>query len=165
MKKYSFLIIIMILTCYGQAVAQVPKDSPLFRQLKMQDSIFFERGFNQCDLGYLEAAIDSALRFYHDKSGVQNKAQFLENTRKYLCGDLTRKPIRNVDESSLDVFPLHNNNILYGVVQTGTHQFFIREKNKPDVLIGKAKFIHLYVLINDKWILKEVISFEHQSPG
>lgn len=124
MKKYSFLIIIMILTCYGQAVAQVPKDSPLFRQLKIQDSIFFERGFNQCDPGYLEAAIDSGLRFYHDKSGVQNKDQFLENTRKYLCGDTERKPIRKVDVNSLEVFALYNNDKLYGVVQTGTHFFY-----------------------------------------
>ncbi len=165
MKKYPFLCVFLLLAVNLVVIAQVPKDSPLYRQLKIQDSIFFERSFNQCDFSYLENAIDSGLRFYHDRSGVQNREQFLENTRKYICGDAIRKPIRKADENSLEVFPLYNNNILYGVVQTGNHRFYIREKNKPDVLTGKAKFIHLYLLVNDQWILKEVISFEHQSPG
>lgn len=100
--------------------------------------------------------------FYHDKSGMQNKAVFLENTRKYICGDSNKKPIRKVVEESLEVYPLYNNGVLYGVIQTGIHDFFIREKNKLDIHTGRAKFTHLYVLENDKWLLKEVFSFDHK---
>ena len=163
MKKYSILALVFLLTVSNNLPGQVPKSSELFRQLKLQDSIFFERSFNRCDINYLENAIDTGLTFYHDKSGIQTRAMFLENTLKYICGDTFRKPIRKVDEQSLEVFPMYNNNVLYGAVQTGIHSFFIREKNMADVLTSRAKFIHLYLLKNEKWILKEVISFDHQS--
>jgi hypothetical protein len=162
-KYFSIFTIVLILTVTNSLTAQVSRNSELFRQLKIQDSIFFERSFNLCDINYLENAIDTGLVFYHDKSGIQNRSIFLENTIKYICGDTIRKPIRKVDESSLEVYPMYNNNILYGAVQKGIHHFFIREKNKADVLTGSAKFIHLYLLKNNKWILKEVISFDHQS--
>lgn len=162
MRKYS-IIILFLIAIGNKLTGQMPKDSELFRQLKSQDSIFFERSFNRCDTNYLKNAIDIGLTFYHDKSGIQSRDNFLENTKKYICGDTVRKPIRKVDEQSLEVYPMYNDNVLYGAVQTGIHSFFIKEKNKADVLTGKAKFIHLYLLVNQKWILKEVISFDHQS--
>lgn len=142
--------------------AQVAKDSELFQKLKLHDSIFFERSFNQCDIEYLKNAIHKDLTFYHDKGGVQNRKQFLKATQKNLCSNIDKKPIRKVDTSSLEVYPMYDNDVMYGVVQTGVHYFYIREKNKEDVLTGKAKFIHLYLLLNNEWILKEVISFDHQ---
>lgn len=165
MKKHSIIILILLLSVYNKLTGQVLKDSELFRKLKFQDSIFFEQSFNRCDINYLENAIDKELTFYHDKSGIQNRDKFLENTKKYICGDTLKKPIRKVEEQSLEVFPMYNNNVLYGAVQTGIHSFFIREKNKADVLTGRAKFIHLYLLVNEKWVLKEVISFDHQLPN
>lgn len=161
MKIKPLTIIIVCMICF-HLNAQVAKDSDLYKQLKIQDSTFFERSFNQCDLDYLEKAIHEDLTFYHDKGGIQNKAEFLAMTKKNLCGDLNKKPIRKVDTQSLEVFPMYNNNVLYGVVQNGTHRFYLREKNKEDVFTGTAKFTHLYLLINNKWILKEVISFNHQ---
>ena len=158
---YKIIIVVLILSASGKLNAQVPKDSDLFRTLKTQDSIFFDRAFNHCDINYLENAIDKDLTFYHDKSGIQNREVFLANTKKNICGDTLRKPIRKVDEQSLEVFPMYNNNILYGALQTGIHSFYRRERGKEDVFSGKAKFIHLYLLVNDKWILKEVISFDH----
>ena len=162
MKAFSIFALAFLLTLSDSLVGQVPKSSELFFQLKVQDSIFFERSFNRCDINYLENAINTGLTFYHDKSGIGTRAIFLENTVRYICGDTIRKPIRKVDEESLEVFPMHNNNIMYGAVQTGNHSFFIREKNKEDLLTSRAKFIHLYLLKNGNWILKEVISFDHQ---
>ena len=162
MKRYSIVAMVLLLTTFHKLSAQVPKNSDLFLRLKTQDSIFFERIFNRCDLNYLEEAIAPDLKFYHDKSGIQNRDIFIENTKKYICGDTVHKPIRKVDVNSLEVFPMYDNNVLYGAVQTGIHHFYIREKNKPDVITGSAKFIHLYLLVNEKWILKEVISFDHQ---
>ncbi len=162
MKAFSIFALAFLLTLSNSLVGQVPKSSELYIQLKVQDSIFFERSFNRCDINYLENAIDTGLTFYHDKSGIQTRTIFLENTVRYICGDTIRKPIRKVDEESLEVFPMHNNNIMYGAVQTGNHSFFIREKNKEDLLTSRAKFIHLYLLKNGNWILKEVISFDHQ---
>ncbi|MBN8680857.1 MAG: nuclear transport factor 2 family protein [Chitinophagales bacterium] len=156
-------ITILILTfSMGMANAQVSKNSDLFLALKQQDSIFFERGFNLCDLDYLNQATHADLVFYHDQGGVQNKSVFMENTKKYICSDPGKKPIRKVVVESLEVFPMYENGVLYGVIQTGIHDFYIREKEKADVHTSRAKFIHLYLLEDGNWVLKEVLSFDHK---
>ena len=160
MKK--ILIIVLTLSVF-MVQGQVDKNSELFITLKKQDSIFFERGFNQCDYEYLENTIADDLKFYHDKSGFQDKELFLENTRKYLCANPDKKPIRKLEEGSLVVFPLYNNGELYGVIQKGIHNFYIREKEKEDVQTGTAKFTSVWILKNDNWILSEVLSYDHQA--
>ncbi len=143
--------------------AQVAADSELFIQLKKQDSIFFEKGFNQCDLIYLEKHMTSDLKFYHDQGGFQDSAAFFENTKKYICGDSGKKPIRKLEEGSLAVFPLYNNGVLYGAIQHGIHHFFIRETGKEDLWTSKAKFTHVWVLKNNIWKISEVLSYDHQN--
>ena len=147
------------------ANGQVAKNSEIFLTLKKQDSIFFERSFNLCDLEYLNKAVHKDLVFYHDQSGIQNKNVFIENTKKYICGDTIRKPIRKVVAESLEVFPMYNNGVLYGAIQSGIHDFYIREKNKADVHTSRAKFTHLYLLESGNWLLKEVLSFDHNQPS
>jgi hypothetical protein len=147
------------------AMAQAPGDVDLFEALKEHDRIFFERGFNQCDLDYLEDAVHPQLRFYHDQGGFQDYDAFLGNTRKYICADPDSKPIRKVDADSLQVFPLYGNGVLYAAIQTGSHRFYIREPGKDDVLTSVARFTHVYVLEDGRWLLKEVLSYDHASPG
>ena len=156
--------IIMVSTLTGKLTAQVPKDSELFRTLKTQDSLFFERSFNQCDTNYLKSAVHPDLVFYHDQGGIQDSQVFLERVKQNLCSDPNNKPIRKVEVESLEVFPLYDKNVLYGVIQTGNHNFYKRQPGKQDVHTSKAKFIHLYLLISGKWLLKEVLSFDHQDP-
>ncbi|NND50892.1 MAG: nuclear transport factor 2 family protein, partial [Flavobacteriaceae bacterium] len=81
MKTILILILILVTAAHGQ----VDKNSELFIALKQRDSIFFERGFNLCDIEFLKENIVEDLIFYHDQSGIQNKAQFLENSKKYIC--------------------------------------------------------------------------------
>ena len=164
MKK-RFLSLAMAVFSIGLANGQVAKNSDIFLTLKKQDSIFFERSFNLCDLEYLNKATHKDLIFYHDQSGIQNREAFLENTKKYICSDFSKKPIRKVVEESLEVFPMYNNGILYGAIQTGIHDFYIRETNKADLHTSRAKFTHLYLLENGKWLLKEVLSFDHNEPS
>ena len=164
MKK-RFLSVAVALFSFGLASGQVAKTSEIFVTLKKQDSIFFERSFNLCDLEYLNKAVHNDLIFYHDQSGIQTRDVFIENTKKYICDDTIRKPIRKVVEESLEVFPMYNNGVLYGAIQTGIHDFYIREKNKADVHTSRAKFTHLYLLENGDWLLKEVLSFDHKDPS
>lgn len=155
---------LMFLLLMNLAVgAQVSKDSELFIALKKQDSLFFERSFNQCDRVYLEKSVHADLVFYHDQGGVQNREQFLESVKNNICSDVNRKPIRQVKAESLEVFPLYQNGQLYGVIQNGIHEFYMREPNKKDRLTSTARFTHVYLLIDNRWILKEVLSFDHQN--
>ena len=155
-------ILILLFVSVNFAFAQVPKNSELFLALQKHDSIFFERCFNQCDFAYMEKMIHKDLVFYHDRGGIQDKEKFLENTRKNLCSDNNKKPIRKVRKETLEVFPLYNDGVLYGVVQSGIHDFYIRVPNKEDRQTGTARFTHVYLLENKEWILKEVLSFDHQ---
>lgn len=160
-KKLGISIFILFLF-FGNVQAQIEKNSPLFLELKKEDSIFFERGFNGCDMAFLEKKVDQNLKFYHDKGGFQDKKIFLQRIKENICSNQKHKPIRKVIESSLEVFPLYNNGILYGAIQTGEHQFFIREKNKEDVLGGQAKFTSVWTKKDGIWFMSDVLSYDHQ---
>jgi hypothetical protein len=163
MTKRLFTLLITVCSV-ALANGQVAKNSELFLSLKKQDSIFFERSFNLCDLGYLSKAIHKDLIFFHDQGGIQNRNDFLENTRKNICSNPNQKPIRKLEENSLQVFPLYNDGKLYGAIQSGIHNFYIREPNKEDVHTSRAKFTHVWLLENRDWLLKEVLSFDHNDP-
>lgn len=156
------VVLVLFFLSMNFAFAQVSKDSELFKDLQKHDSIFFERCFNQCDMDYVIKMTHKDLVFYHDRGGIQDKAKFVENTKKNLCANSNKKPIRKVKKESLEVYPLYDNNVLYGVVQNGIHDFYMREPNKEDQYSGTAKFTHVYLLVNKEWILKEVLSFDHQ---
>ncbi|MDH5368025.1 MAG: nuclear transport factor 2 family protein [Cyclobacteriaceae bacterium] len=162
-QRIIFSVSILLLCSYVLK-AQVAKDSPLFIELKKQDSVFFERGFNQCDMDYLEETISSDLKFYHDQSGFQDRRLFFDNTRKYICGNSEEKPIRKLKEGSLNVFPLYNNGKLYGAIQHGIHHFYIRKKGKEDLWTGTAKFTSVWLKENDYWKLSDVLSYDHHDP-
>jgi hypothetical protein len=160
--RHLYILALIFISNLNLAIGQVSKNSEIFLTLKKQDSIFFERSFNLCDMDYLKNAIHNDLIFYHDQGGIQNRASFLENTRNNICSDFNKKPIRKVIEESLEVYPMYNDGVIYGAIQTGLHDFYIREANKADKKTSTAKFIHLYLLINGNWILKEVMSFDHK---
>lgn len=162
MKYYFILFILLASTVMLRA--QLPRTSPLFRELKTQDSIFFERSFNQCDLDYLKTAVHKDLIFFHDKGGIQNREQFLEAMKNNICGNPDFKPIRKLKEGSLEVFPLNNNGKLYGAIQHGVHYFYIREPGKKDRLTNIARFTSVWLLEDGNWLLKEVLSYDHQEP-
>lgn len=163
MRSLICLLFLLILPVIGYS--QVKKDSELFITLKTEDSLLFEKGFNQCDLDYFELKITTDLKFFHDQSGILDRKKFLENTRKNLCSNMRRKPIRKVKPESLEVFPLYNNGVLYGAIQKGVHNFFIRVSGKEDRWTSIAKFTHVWVLENDIWKLSQVLSYDHQSPN
>lgn len=163
-NKLSFSIFFLFLFL-GNLQAQIDEKSPLFLELKKQDSLFFERGFNNCDIAYLEKTMDENLKFYHDNGGFQDKKLFMERTRQNICGNPNQKPIRKVIENSLEVFPLYNNGELYGAIQTGEHQFFIREKGKEDVLGGQAKFTSVWIKKDGNWMMSDVLSYNHGDPN
>jgi hypothetical protein len=104
LKRIQLPGLLFIFICSaGNVWAQVARDSELFMTMQRHDSIFFERGFNLCDTNFLRQVTHKDLVFYHDRSGIQNKAQFLHSTSKYLCSDWNNKPIRKVRKESLEV--------------------------------------------------------------
>lgn len=138
--------------------AQVDRTTELYKQLKVNDSLIFNASFNTCDLAVLSKFIADDLEFYHDKAGVMTgKETFINNTKNGLCKSPNNLN-RELDDSSLEVFPLFKNDgNLYAAIQKGIHFFY--ENNKK---VGVAKFTHLWIVDNDKWQLKRVLSYDHQ---
>ena len=146
------------------ANAQVEQNSKLFTGLQVMDSLLFEEGFNNCNLTVVDSIVHNDFEFYHDQNGVQDKEMFLRGFKESLCSTPDRKPIRKLVVGSLKVFPLYNNGELYGAIQNGVHEFYIKEPNKELYKTNIAKFTSLWVLKNDNWLLKRVLSYDHQKP-
>lgn len=171
MKIRSYLLIIIIIlisfssSFQSTVSAQVNSDSDLFKQLKIKDSLLFDVGFNQCKISEFENFISEDLEFYHDQGGLStNKEDFLNAVRNNICSNPDMKPIRKLVDKSLQVFPLYENGNLYGAIQKGVHDFYIKEPNKELYKTSSAKFTHVWKLKNNNWMLKRVLSYDHQSP-
>ncbi len=133
--------------------AQLTKESDLFQVLKTKDSLLFTVGFNTCDINQIDKLTAKDFEFYHDKGGVTNtKALFIKAIKENLCGSGKNKELRKLQENSLKVFPLYNQNKLYGALQKGVHSFGTTT----------ARFTHLWLIKNGEWKLSRVMSYDHQ---
>jgi hypothetical protein len=163
-SKIIFFFTILLLS-FQITTAQVETTSELYKTIKEMDSILFENGFNKCLISDIEPLISEDLEFYHDQGGItSSKEEFLMTIRQNICSNQEQKPIRKLMEGSLEVFPLYSKEVLYGAIQNGIHEFFIKEANRDPYLTSTAKFTHLWLKENDKWKLKRVMSYDHQTP-
>ncbi|MHC9510494.1 serine hydrolase [Kangiella sp. M94] len=137
----------------------------LAEELAQQDAELFKRGFNNCDTDYLQQHVSNDLVFYHDEGGIQDKEQFMSSVVKNICSNPDVKPIRKLVESSIETFPLHKNGKLYGAIQQGEHEFYIRREGYPDKLTSTAKFTHVWLKEDADWQLANVLSYDHVSPN
>lgn len=145
--------------------AQIDESSELFKELKKLDAKIFTKGFNECHLEDLTPIISEDLEFYHDVGGTtKTRQEFLKTLKQNICSNFQKKPIRKLIQNSLQVFPLFENGIIYGAIQNGSHEFYIKEPNKDLYLTGVAQFTHLWVIKDKAWLLKRVLSFDHKTP-
>lgn len=158
--KPTFLVLLCISsTLFGQ----VSKTSELYKTLKQNDSLMFEVGFNRCDLAPFEQLLSADLEFYHDKGGILNsKAEFIETMKNGICKSDDFVARRVLLENTLEVYPLYNNGIIYGAIQQGVHQFYEKPKGRPETTGSIAKFTHLWLLKNEQWVLKRILSYDHR---
>lgn len=134
----------------------------LYTEVKTVDSLLFDIGFNSCNSEVLDNLISDNFIFYHDQSGITNsKEAFIESVRNGLC-KLPYKAIRVLDESSVSVYPLFNNDSLYGAIQNGAHSFYALEGDNQKYLTSTAKFTHIWIIEEGTWKLRSVLSFNHK---
>ena len=143
--------------------AQSASHSEVYNALEANDSLIFERSFNNCETQYLDQLIAEDFEFYHDIAGLESsKADFIKSMKKGICNpNNATKSRRELVKGSLEVFPLKQNGKLYGALQIGIHQFY-ETTNGTEVAGSIAKFSHLWIIENGKWYLKRVISYDHQ---
>ncbi|GLR19937.1 hypothetical protein [Portibacter lacus] len=149
----------------NETKATTTANQELFDLIKEKDSLLFQIGFNQIDTSQVAALSSSDIEFYHDKNGITNsKNDFL--TSIYGLKTLPFKTWRKLVPGSMEVFPLYkdNNKVLYGAIQNGSHDFFQQHDGETARKTNTAKFTHLWIIENDIWQLKRVLSFDHQDP-
>jgi hypothetical protein len=152
----SFLIV-------TSAFTQDNSETSLFSILQKNDSLIFAIGFNTCDLSQFDNLMTDNLEFFHDKSGIiKSKKEFLEVMKNGLCKNKNYQARRELIKGSLIVYPLFNNNIIYGAVQTGEHRFYEKMEGKAETAGSIAKFTHVWLLAQGTWKLDKVLSYDHQ---
>jgi len=164
-KNTRIVALAIVLIFAENSIAQEKTDSELFQTLKELDAIIFINGFNKCQHVDLEPYISDDLEFYHDQGGLSiGKDIFFSTIKQNICSNWEYKPIRKLVEGTLEVFPLYSNGKLYGAIQKGIHEFYIKEPNKEMYLTSTAKFTHVWMLTDNSWLLKRILSYDHQSP-
>lgn len=140
------------------------KYTDLFYKIKSLDSLFFEVAYNKCDSVMGRKIISKDFEFYHDQGGAlldepnELASEIMLEDLSWICNDTYRKLIA----TSMEVFPLYEENVIYGAIQKGDHQFYKVENKIPIELKVNAKFIHLWILEDNDWKLKRVFSYDHQ---
>lgn len=159
----NILLTFLILFLFGQSTfAQIDKNSALYKTILTKDSLLFEVGFNHCNIKQFEDLLSEDLRFYHDKSGSSDKSEFLGNMQNGLCADSKKyQARRELVPETTKIYALYDNDILYGAIQEGVHQFYEKTAGQSEKFGSSAKFTHLWILENDEWKLANVLSFEH----
>ena len=158
----AFFFALFLFSLTTSAKAQVAENSALFKTVMTLDSQLFNEGFNHCRLDVTARLSDENLQFFHDKSGMQNRAEFLLAMKNNVCGNPEGRPVRTLLAGSTEIFALENNGVLYGAVQQGEHRFHLKGSDTEKAGYTDAKFTHVWLLKNGKWRLKSAISFDHQ---
>ncbi len=163
----AFFATLFLFSLSTAAKAQVAENSPLFKTVMELDRQLFDEGFNQCKLARFETLAAPDLEFFHDKSGRQNRAEFLKASRQNICGNPNSRPVRTLLPGSTQIFALENNGVLYGAIQQGVHRFHTQGQNPAKYGYTDAKFSHVWIVNKGVWQLKTALSFDHQAvkPG
>lgn len=160
---YSFILILLGSTFCQSLVAQNTNES-LAATILRKDSLFWVT-YNTCDTTQFRKFFTEDVEFYHDKSGITLGLESLAAiTAKNLCGTNNFRLRREVIEGSVKVYPLYKSNVVYGVILSGEHLFYVREAGKDEKLDGQAKFSHVWLLKDTVWKMARILSYDHGEP-
>lgn len=160
-KQFS---LVLVLLATNPIFSQAEINSKLYLEIQKADSLLFEQGFNRCNLRVVKELTKENLLFFHDQNGIQDYATFIKNFEESICSSPERKPIRQLVEGSLEVFPLYDEGVLYGAIQKGVHEFYIKEPNKEMFKTNIARFTQLWMIEEGNWKLNTILSYDHQIP-
>ncbi|MCG9970584.1 serine hydrolase [Christiangramia crocea] len=164
MKFYNPFFYLLYLILFNYSYSQTKSYSKLEDEILKADSLLFQAGFNNCDLSALAKVTDNSFKFYHDISGVTTgKEDFIKGIKNNICS-IDYRPIRKLLHENHNIYPLKQNGEIYGAVQSGKQEFYAVEKDKTKYLTSTANFTHLWIKKDGKWILQNVLSYNHQTP-
>lgn len=157
MRTYFFLFLLL---CSGALHAQ-QTNQELSATIRGLDSLFWD-AYNKCDTAKISSFFTDDVEFYHDKGGpTYGLPALAQSFSKNLCSNSTWHLRREAVEGSYKVFPMKQDNVIYGAILYGEHMFYIVETGKGERLDGLARFTHLWLLKDGAWKMKRVLSYDH----
>ncbi|HNE28735.1 MAG TPA: nuclear transport factor 2 family protein [Saprospiraceae bacterium] len=160
MKQLLFLLLAGG-TAFAQPLRAQQSAPQLTDTILHLDSLFWS-AYNRCDVDQMARFFTDDVEFYHDKGGLTTGlANFETALRNGLCGNPDFHLRREAVPGTVQVFPLSNQDGIYGAILMGEHVFYIREHNKPEFLDGHARFTHVWLLRNGAWKMARILSYDH----
>ena len=163
-KRNRSLFIILALFIVGCSSSKENKSSShkdytavsqeLYTEIAHMDSVMFD-AFNSHNLEKLKTTFSEDLEFYHDKGGLADYKQTMENFSKLFENNKTTGLRRDLVKGSLEVYPIKG----YGAVETCLHRFCHVENGKDDC--GTFKNVMVWQKKEGQWKVTRVVSYDH----
>ncbi|MEO5682321.1 MAG: nuclear transport factor 2 family protein [Chitinophagaceae bacterium] len=131
-----------------------PVSKALYAEIAHMDSVMFN-AFNEYNLEKLQATFSSDLEFYHDKGGLNDFTQTMQNFKTLFEKNKNTGLRRDMVPGSLEVYAINN----FGAVEICAHRFCHKENGKDDC--GVFKNIMLWQKKDGQWKVTRVISYDH----
>jgi hypothetical protein len=144
----------------------LPEGSALAEAIRARDAEIFDLIFLGCDPARLRTMLTPDFEMYHDRGGVVARnaetfvADYDRSCRERQAPNAWRSR-RALIPSTLNVHPVPG----YGAIEDGEHQFYERQGDGPERLVGRARFTQAWALTADGWRLARVFSYAHRPAG
>lgn len=156
-------IVFIILISTGNLLRAQSNAAELSRIILEKDSLFWT-GYNRCDTALNGQFLADDLEFFHDKGGITvGKAALQLALKKNLCSNANWRLRREAVPGTVKVYPMMNNDTIYGAIILGEHYFYITETGKPEFRDGHASFNHLWLKKNGVWKMQRILSYDHHA--
>ena len=155
----SIFVASIFFVAQAQAVAAEPKPVDAEAAVRQADDAYWA-AYNRADPVAMNAFLADDVEFYHDRGGtlIGKKALAAVNSEMD-GGDHTLR--REAIPGTVKFFPMRKDDVVYGYLSTGEHQFIVLPKDKPEFPAGRALFTQLWVLQGKAWKVSRIFSYEH----
>lgn len=85
MTKLTQIFLPLCTLFFSIIQAQVQNTDPLYKTIISQDSLFFSKGYNTCNIRQMESMLSDKFEFYHDKGGFEDREKFIIDFKNGLC--------------------------------------------------------------------------------
>ncbi|MBL7697941.1 MAG: nuclear transport factor 2 family protein [Chitinophagaceae bacterium] len=153
---FAFALIFSAVTGYSQITEQELKDLII-----QKDSLFWV-AYNNCDIEAMTSVITEDVEFYHDKGGItKTRDALIKTVKQNLCSNPNFRLRREAVPGTVQVYPMTQNDKIYGAIISGEHVFYINEAGKKEFLDGQAHFVQLWLLKEGVWAMARILSYNH----
>lgn len=152
---------VLLFLIFGNTIYAQPDEKRIAQDVYGLDSLFWV-AYNNCDITGIQKMIDPGIEFFHDKGGITKGIDaMVASIKNNLCSNPDFRVRREAVPNTVKAYPMSNGKEIYGVIISGDHYFYNKQKGKNETLEGLAKFSNLWMLINGEWKMSRVFSYDH----